>query len=292
MKKYSKYLFIAMLAFMLIPMSCNEDLLDQVNSNTVSTGTFWANADDAALAVNGMYHPITNTFFWGRIVHTGAMLRSDIFNVRPFGPNTAMSTFQGEAGVARWSTEIWQEPFKCIFRANAVLENVNAENVPDAAARNGFLGQAHFMRAFSYFYLINLYGNVPLVTNTAQSSDDFFPSQASQDQVWAQIVSDFEAAANELPDSWDGADIGRPTSGSATAFKGKSLLYQGDWAGAEAEFMKVVNSGNYSLLPAAQYMDNFTEANENNVESVYELQFLGQAAFAWGVDIPVLRHFW
>lgn len=286
MKKYSKYLFVTLLAAMVFPISCSDDLLDQVNTNTVSTGTFWADANDVSLAVNGMYHPITNTFFWGRIVHTGAMLRSDIFNVRPFGPNTAMSTFQGEAGAARWSTEIWQEPFKTIFRANAILENVNAENVPDATTRNGFIGQAHFMRGLAYWYLVNLYGNVPIVTRTAQGDEDFFPAQASPSEVWAQIITDFTAAESELPASWSGADLGRPTSGAATAFKGKSYLYQGDWSAAESAFRQVVNSGNYSLLPSDRYMENFTEENENNEESVYELQFLGQSAFAWGVDIP------
>lgn len=284
---YSKYLFVLLIALAILPVSCDDGLLDQVNSNTVSTGTFWGSADDVQLAVNGMYHPITNTFFWGRIVHTGAMLRSDVFNVRPFGPNTAMSTFQGEAGAARWSTEIWQEPFKAIFRANAVLENASATNVPDADQLNGFLGQAYFMRAFSYWYMVNLYGEVPLVTATAKSSDDFFPAKASKADIWNQIIADFTQAESLLPSEWtDAADNGRPTSMAATAFIGKSHLYQGNWQDAETAFNKVVNSGNYSLLAAANYMDNFTEANENNEESLFELQFLGQEAFAWGVDIP------
>lgn len=191
MKKISKYFLVTLLGLAMLPVSCSDDFLDQVNTNTVSTGTFWANEGDAALAVNGMYHPLTNTFFWGRIIHTGAHLRSDIFNIRPFGPNTAMSTFQGEAGAARWSTEIWQEPFKAIFRANAILENVNAENVPDAATRNSFLGQAYFIRGMAYFYQLVNYGNVPLITKVAENNDEFFPSQATPEQVWSQIESDF-----------------------------------------------------------------------------------------------------
>lgn len=286
MTKYSKYILLSLLVTMILPMSCSEDLLDQVNTNTVSTGNFWADASDARLAVNGMYHPITNTFYWGRIVHTGAMLRSDVFNIRPFGPNTAMSTFQGEAGVARWSSEIWSEPFKTIFRANAVLENVNSENVPDQTERNSILGQAYFMRGFAYWYQLMNYGNVPLVPETAKSAEDFFPSQADPSAVWAQIVADFTAAEGALPAKWDGNDIGRPTSGAATAFKGKSLLYQGKWAEAAAAFQQVVNSGRYALLPSDRYMENFTQTNENNEESVYELQYLGQESFTWGVDIP------
>lgn len=285
MKKYFKIFTLPLLVLLLMPMSCSDDLLDQVNTNTVSTGTFWADETDVSLAINGMYHPLTNTFFWGRIIHTGAMLRSDVFNVRPFGVNTALSTFQGEPGVARWATEVFQEPYKSIYRANSILENVDENNVPDAATRNGFLGQAYFVRAFSYWYLVNLFGNVPLVTETAKGSDDFFPSQATPDAIWTQIEADLTQAESLLPTSWPASDLGRPTSGAAAALLGKSHLYQGEWAAAETALMRVVNSGSYSLLPAARYHENFDESNENNEESVFELQYQGIEAFAWGVDI-------
>lgn len=267
---------------MTLTQSCNEDLLDQVNTNTVSTGNFWQTESDAQNAVNGMYHPITNTFFWGRIIHTSAMLRSDVFNIRPFGVNTAMSTLQGTPGVARWATEIWQEPFKTIYRANAIIENVGSE-IPNA---DSYVGQAYFMRAFSHWYLLNLFGNIPLITNTPQTDEDFFPSQASQDAVWDQIIADLAEAQAKLPESWSGNDAGRPTKGSAVALRAKSHLYRGNWANAEADFRTVINSNQYSLLSELDYMDNFGQFNENNAESVFELQFLGIQAFSWGVDIP------
>ena len=264
-------------------LSCNENLLDQVNTNTVSTGNFWQTEEDAQRAVNGMFHPITNTFFWGRIIHTGAMLRSDAFNIRPFGVNTAMSTLQGTPGVARWATEIWQEPYKAIYRANAILENVT-DDIPNS---NLYTGQAYFMRAFAHWYLVNLFRNIPLVTKTPETNEEFFPTQATPEQVWAQIISDLEQAEALLPTSWSGsADLGRPTSGAATALKGKSHLYIGNWAEAEAAFNRVIGSGTYSLLPPESYQDNFGQVNENNIESVFELQYLGQEAFSWGVDLP------
>jgi len=284
--KIKQSILLILVGILMIPVSCTDNLLDQINTNAVSTGNFWSNAADAELAVNGMYHPITNTFFWGRIIHTGAILRSDVFNIRPFGTNTSMSTFQGEPGVARWATEVFQEPYKTVFRANAIMENVNAENVPNQAQRDGFIGQAYFMRAFSYFYLVNLFGNVPLVTTTAQGAEDFFPTQASPEDVWTQIIADFTMAESLLPSSWSGADAGRATSGAATGMRGKSELYAGRWAEAEASLRRVVNSGTYSLLPAEQYGDNFGVTNENNSESLFELQYLGLESFAWGVDIP------
>ena len=262
--------------------ACTTDILDQANNNATSTGNFGTSVEQVESAVNGAFHPITDTFFWGRIIHTGALLRSDEFNVFPFGSNTAMSTFQGNPG-DRWATEPWQQLYKSIARCNNIIVNVNEEGIPDTEVRNSLVGQAYFLRAFDYWYLVNLYGSVPLITELPDL-DNLLVDQAATSDIWAQIISDLEMAETMLPDSWEGENLGRPTSGSATALKGKSYLYMGQWANAHQTLMSLV--GRYSLLPGAQYADNFTTLNENNMESVFELQFLGQDTFVWGTDIP------
>lgn len=289
---------IALIGFcLMLPFGCGDDILDQANPNEISTVSFWRNATDAQLAVNGMYHPFTGTFHWGRITHVGALLRTDAMNIIPNGSNTALSTFDGQAdGTTRWALEPYQESYKCILRANAILENVNAENVDDEVIRNAVLGQAYFFRAFTYFYLTNMYGDIPLVTKTPDPSNDaeLFPTQTGVDMIWNQIVSDLEQAENLLPDSWSESDLGRPTKWSASALKGKSLLYRSgllgtnEYSAAATAFMAVVNSGNFSLLPLGQYSDNFTQVNENNSESIFELQYhpIGNGNFVWGQDIP------
>ena len=286
MKQYIKPFLIsaALLGVALLPTSCSEDSLEQVNTNEVSAPNFWQDEGDARLAVNGMFHPIANTFFWGRIVHTGAILRSDVFNVRPFGTNTTMSTFQGGPGTARWATEPYQEMYKSIFRANSILENVNEMNVPSTDARNEILGQAYFMRAFDYWYLLHLYGNVPLVTKTPETDEELFPSQAAPSAVYAQIEADLSQAADLLPNAWGANDMGRPTSGSAIALLGKTQLYQEKWAEAATSFNRITD-GRYSLLPADRYQENFGVDNEYNEEEIFSLQYLGQTNFAWGTDV-------
>jgi len=181
----------------------------------------------------------------------------------------------------RWATEPWQELYKSIARCNNIIINTS-QSIP-AGDRNGLVGQAHFLRAFDYWYLLNLYGNVPLITDLPDL-DNLLVSQASAQDVWAQIISDLEMAETMLPATWTGEDMGRPTSGAATALKGKSYLYMGQWTNAHTALDDLV--GQYSLLPAAQFGDNFSTTNENNAESVFELQFLGQANFVWGSDIP------
>lgn len=287
---------VILAVFMVITFSCNKDILDQPNTNEIYTGAFWRNETDAKLAVNGMYHPFTGTFHWGRITHVGALLRTDAMNIIDNGSNTALSTFDGEPGIARWAVEPYQESYKVIFRANTILENVNETNVPDGPARNSILGQAYFFRAFTYFYLTSMYGDIPLVDKTPDTTndDELFPSQSGTSAIWDLIISDLQQAETLLPASWDAEDLGRPTKWSATALKGKSHLYRSgllginDYAAAADALMQVANSGSYGLLPLSQYSDNFTQVNENNIESVFELQYhpIGNGNFVWGQDIP------
>jgi len=284
MKKITKLKSITgvvALGLLLFISGCSEDILNQDNNNATSTGNFGNSAEQVKSAVNGAFHPITGTFFWGRIVHTGAMLRSDEFNIFPFGSNTAMSTFQGNPG-DRWATEPWQELYKSIARCNNIIINTSADAL-GSEDYDSLVGQAYFLRAFDYWYLLNLYGNVPLITDLPDL-DNLLVNQAPTQDIWNQIISDLTMAEAMLPSSWSGENAGRATSGAATALKGKSYLYMGDWTNAHQTLDDLV--GEYSLLPAAQFGDNFSTTNENNSESVFELQFLGQANFVWGSDIP------
>lgn len=286
--KTIKSLVVVSLAALLIPLnSCDEDKLEISNPNTVSQLDFFRNEADFRVAVNGMVHPITAVFFWGRVVHTGPLLRSDAFNVVPFANNTTMSTLQGVPGVSRWATDMFPQLYQTIFRANTILEEANDENLPAGNARDEILGQAYFMRAFANWYLAAFWGNVPLVLNTPESQDDFFPAQATQNEVFNSVIADLGMAAQMLPNSWSGNDLGRPTSGAALALRGKTALYMGDYSAAATDLRAVVNSGVYDLLPAAQYEQNFTTENENNIESVFELQFAPQDNFVWGSDVPL-----
>lgn len=284
MKKLNKtksFLSLAIVATIVSLIGCSEDVLDQKNNNAISTGNFGATLEQVESAVNGAFHPITGTFFWGRIAHAGALLRSDEFNIIPNGGNTVMSTFQGGPGNGRWATEPWQELYKSIARCNNII--INTPDTFSSTDINPLLGQAYFLRAFDYWYLVNLYGNVPLITDLPDF-DNLLVDQAAPADVWAQIIEDLKMAETMLPATWTGDNTGRPTSGAATALKGKSYLFMKEWEKAHTTLSTLV--GKYSLLPASEFGDNFGVNNENNRESVFELQFLGQSNFVWGTDIP------
>src|SRR6202012_1147119 len=98
-----------------------------------------------------------------------------------------------------------------------------------------------------------------------------------QDSVYLQVIADFQKAVDLLPFTYanvtgpDQGQVGRATKGSAMAFMGKVLLFRKQYADAATQFLNVINTKLYSLVP--DYRDNFTDLDENNSESIFEVQF-------------------
>ncbi|WP_298484954.1 RagB/SusD family nutrient uptake outer membrane protein [uncultured Maribacter sp.] len=282
-KRLSKNVLSFAVVFAMV-VGCSDDLLEQTNNNATSSANFGTSPTQVKKAVNAAFHPLTTAFSFGRVVQLGAHFRSDETLTIDNGGNTVTNSLQGAPG-ARWAAQAWQEFYLTIGRSNTVILGTSEEGIPDDTVRNNLVGQAYFLRAFSYWNLVLLYGNVPIVLEEPDLNDAF-PFQSTPAEIWPIIIADLEKAEEMLPESWSGDDLGRPTSGAATALKGKSYLYLKDWANAEIAFKEVVNSGTYALLPTAQFEDNFTETNENNSESIFEFQFKGVETFLWGQDIP------
>jgi hypothetical protein len=105
------------------------------------------------------------------------------------------------------------------------------------------------------------------------------PAQANEAAVWAQVEKDASEAAAVLPTSYAGADVGRATRGAATGLLGRAHLQQREWTQASAMFAQVIG-GPYTLL--GNYGDNFVQGQDNNPESVFEVQFGGPEVLAAG----------
>jgi len=279
MKRHINKSFFYILGLLLLTGSCKTDLLDQVNPNALSVDRFFKDAKDAQLALVGAYSPLSTHFMWGRYVPLVTIRRADEYTPSFLPGKTE--------GIITKSTDIflptpWPASYKVIFRANTILEKVPAIEMDDTE-KNEILGQAYFLRALAYFYLLNIWDNVPLITEAAKGTEDFFPTNSTPDKVWGQIISDLIVAQQFLPVSWSAQDAGRATKGAASALLGKSYLYTKDWGNAAIELKKVINS-NYDLT--ANYADNFKESTENNIESVFEIQFQTDVAFVWEADVP------
>jgi starch-binding outer membrane protein, SusD/RagB family len=114
-----------------------------------------------------------------------------------------------------------------IRRCNIAIEGLNNSVSIAEASKNVLKGQFFFMRAFTYFKLVSLYGGVPLILQSQSLNDELNVPRAKTSECIAAITNDLDSAAAYLPGVWSGSDIGRVTRGAALAVKGKVLMY---WA--------------------------------------------------------------
>ncbi|MCC9134897.1 RagB/SusD family nutrient uptake outer membrane protein [Pontibacter silvestris] len=281
MKKI-KYYF----SFLLLALVGCDDKLDIVNPNTQIIADYWQTQDQAQAGVNAIYNSLILDGTYMRMFPTLTDTRGDdITGDTPWLDIAQVGNFTipTTSGPVQW---IWGAKYQLIWRANQVLDNVPAIEM-DEALKNRILGQAYFLRGLAYFNLANTYKVVPVVT-TAQTviSDDeavqveTYPATATEEELWNQIFSDFQMAKELLPISYDnvsGPDQGqkgRATKGAATGMLGKAYLYRQQWQNAADQFEQFFTGdlqGRYSLVE--DYRDNFKPTNENNFESLFEVQF-------------------
>ncbi len=165
----------------------------------------------------------------------------------------------------------WSNLYDGITRCNLVLANVPGIDM-DPALRTRILGEAHFLRSWYYFTLVNIYGDVPIVL-VPLNSDQLQIAQSPAATVFTSVIeADLRIAATTLPAVYTGADLGRVTSGAAMALLTKAYIFQAKWDSAATEAALVIGSNRYSLTHL--YTDNFDGTHRNNPESIFEVQML------------------
>ena len=282
--KYKIFNYLAgFLSLAVVTTSCvNDEDLIQLDPNNDAADSFWKTDEDAIKGVNAAYGSLLTDGTYMRSTPLLLDLKGDdtrsnspwdaMYNVGRFNSNVSNSAIYG------WAYETY---YQGVYRANQVLTNVPKITFTDTALKNRILGQAHFLRGLYLFHAVNMFQNVPLPIEIAA----FYPQKTNQ-EGWAQVIADFKAAAELLPASYDnisGLDAGqkgRATKGAALGYLGKAYLFTKDFSNAKIAFKQVIDLGVYSLV--ANYRNNFTDTNENNSESLFEVQFSRDAG---GVDL-------
>nr|WKN39685.1 RagB/SusD family nutrient uptake outer membrane protein [Tunicatimonas sp. TK19036] len=163
--------------------------------------------------------------------------------------------------------------YEGIYRANLVIDKLDGENELTEAQKTELEGEAKFLRAWFHFQALKMWGTPPLALQVNRSLSSLALPNATQEELYSQILSDFSDAANQLPEAWDDANLGRATAWAAKAYIGKVNVWKEDWPAAITSFEDVIQNGPYMILPS--YEDVFAYDNENNAESIFEIQFGG-----------------
>lgn len=230
---------------------CSEDVLDVKNENAYDGNTFFKDATSYKEASTAMYTPLLH----------GGMFSRDWYFVFDLLGNDAEKNFPLQGDLLDFPNYehtptnprvslIWSACYKMTTRALFVLDLMNkweTEKADEIALRDRITGEALFMKSLAYFWLVTLYGDVPMRNNLENFT--FQLERTPDEQVWAQIESDLTQAIDLLPVKYaDNADLGRATRGAAVALLGKSHLYQQEYDAAIIEFTKLTKAPfEYSL---------------------------------------------
>lgn len=266
--------FIELILFCIIEsffIGCKRFVEVPAPPNSIVGDVIYTNNASAASAVSGMFESmaLTGTVTGGSPSITSITgLTSDELYLYPSN-NALNNQAYSNSLLSTNAPPIWSNLYNYIYQANLIISGIsNSMNVTDSLKRQ-YIGEAKFIRAFCYLYLVNLYGDVPLILKT-DYNDNLFAAKSAKDKIYSQIVQDLKDAQFNLKINYVGptgsitTDRVRPNIAAATALLARVYLYLGNWTDAESQATLIISNslGTYNLgaFPSNIFAKTSTEA--------------------------------
>ena len=261
------------LVVLLAVAGCQKDFLDRKPLGELTYDTFFENADQAILATNAVYQKYRDfdciALPWIGLTDiisddadkgstpTDALYMVELDDLSFNATNTAM-------------TAAWKSHYIAIARANLAIQRIPDVKM-DEVLKNRLVGECKFIRAYTYFLLVQWFGDLPIITKPLAGDEYYAQTRQPKTEVYAQIERDLLDAIATLPEKsqYGPNDLGRATKGAARGILAKLYMVKKDFPKAEQYCLDVINSTEYSLL--AKYSDNFLRIGENGRESIFEI---------------------
>lgn len=275
---------------------CDNNFLEEIPADFISTENYFRNQDDAIAAVDAVYSSFINGEEHRYYVITDLMAEAVTTRSQTIGSGNGLGDYDnslllynsGNPGVQ------WKLYYAVINRANWVLKYVgemDESKFDDTSLQSRVLGEAYFLRGLSYFTLVRFFGGVPLRIKAIETISDAESMARNTDaEVYDQVISDLEEAINLLPQgsTYSGDDIGRASKGAAKALLAKVYLQRGslcenngitgdrliaqsnDFQQAAAYCQQVIDDQEYKLVECKDLW-SFDKV-ENNKEIIYTIQ--------------------
>ena len=286
MKRLIKFLALGALAC--CTTGC-DGVFDElaINPNQPSMDSYFTTPEAANEAVMTCYGYMQTQRCFGASASKTQIIRSD---------EASSNSDYGKPGMygadLNSSYYTLMQPFGLLYttasQASFVIENIDAIEFSDEQLKNAYKGEAYFWRAFAHYYLLISYRQVAPIRHCPVDASDYVRETEAPEQVWDFIAEDLAQAKSLLPKKgyWTGDKAGRITAAAAAALRGKCYLYRSGieplygtdtrtfYNEAAAEFNEIIR-GDYGTYSLVEYGWNFDVAHENNDESIFEMQFLG-----------------
>src|SRR5687768_11184474 len=249
MKKYFIITTIVCFTALLLGSGCKK-FLDQEVPGAFAEEDFYKTDLDATQAVNATYDMMQAHYNnnWGSLYMIKTLL-SDESNAggsdagdQPGYQTLDNYNFDATNDKVR---DAWRMCYFTIYRANKVIN----KTLPETELRKRLIAEAKFLRAYNYFELVSLWGDVPVVLNDIPPAQYTTTGRKPKAAIYAQIEKDLAEAIPNLPlkSGYAGGDRLRVSKGSGQELLGKTLLYQQKYAESASQFEAVITSGQFSL---------------------------------------------
>lgn len=275
--------------------ACNDEWLSLSDPNQETADTFWQTAEQYNQGLTAAYSTWRRPGYFSRWFQVLTVIKSD-----EGWSNSPNQEFIGDANFVMDSYNYesneglnlpWQAIYNSLYYVNQVIDNMNerGKNLFSEEEANKILGQGYFIRGVAFWSVAGLYGAGPLAVSS--TGTQFTTAIGNQEDLYKQALEDFTKASELLPAKWPASDAGRATKGGALGMMARmnmqlagikchrpwdsanqdQVAAKAYWEAAKKNIEDIFALGIYNLVP--NWVDNFTEANENNEESLFEINF-------------------
>lgn len=278
-----KNIFLTALVLFLGVLACSDDFTTNPAENVEDLETFFQSEENAEAALIGTYDLLHLNY--SRDWHSAFLVKllpgddanaaggnsADQPQLQDIDDYTNISTANGSV------LSVWQNFYTTIALSNLIVENLKESSLSN---KDRVLAEAKFIRAWCYFELTTMFGDVPLRLTLPQGAADFGIARSPRADVYAQIEADLTDAIAHLPEKGALVDEFRFSKGAAQALMGKVLVFQERHADAIPYFESVISNPMHDLEATAA--DAWSNATEFGQESLVELGFVSTSGRDWG----------
>ncbi len=265
-----KKILIYLLFVSLLSPSCKKSFIELTPISTASVNDVYKTDKDFQDAVVGIYTTLRNQYqdFWIfgdlRADDSWHALGNDAFLV-------SVNTFSMSSS-ASLMINSWRNYYKMIERANMVLSKIADADPAVVKNKDQHIAEAKFLRAFAYFDLVRIWGDVPLITAPINIAEGYKTPREKVAKIYSDlIIPDLLDAQSKLPPKYTGVNVGRATKGAAAAILGRVYLTIKDFASAESKLLEVTTMG-YALLTNYNDLFDYTK-DEHHSEYIFDIEY-------------------
>lgn len=228
----------------------------------ISSAVF-SDDESATTAINGLYSlmmvqnfSLTNS---GMTLYPG-LTADELYNTSPDGNIDPFTNNVINTNNSNVELNLWEKGYNLIYQTNAILEGLTSSSGVSATIKSQITGEAKLVRALCYFYLINLFGDVPFINSTDYKLNSIIP-RTGKDEIYTKIVEDLKDAETLMGPNYPSDGKVRPNKWAAKTLLARVYLYQKDWELAEENATEIINSDAFRLSDLSSvFLANSSEA--------------------------------